>query len=380
MRVCFGTVVHHPEDARIMHRQIRALLDAGHEITYVAPFSDCNVTPDPRIRAVDVPRAAGRRRRRALGAARAALERGVEGADLLVVHDVELLLRLPRRRPATVWDVREDPRDLAADLAADARLPAGLFRSLPALVRRIESRAERRLHLVLAGESHRERFGGPHPVVPDTARVPRRPPLPPGHQSRVVHLGRISHSRGAAELVELARRLAPHGIRLDLIGPADGGTRPLLRDAQREGLLDWYGHVPDRHALRMAEGSIAGLSFRHDSPGRERPAPTKIIEYMSRGIPVVTTPVPAAAALVDRVRCGAVVPFGDVGAAVRAVLALRDDPSGAAATGARGRAEAALHHDWSAHAAAFVNLLEEWAGEPVTAGRELGSLEPWHAI
>lgn len=38
-----------------MHRQIRALLDAGHEITYVAPFTDCNVTPDPRIRAVDVP-------------------------------------------------------------------------------------------------------------------------------------------------------------------------------------------------------------------------------------------------------------------------------------------------------------------------------------
>ena len=62
MRVCVGTIVHHPEDARIMHRQIRSLLDAGHEITYVAPFTDCNVTPDPRIPAVDVPRAVGRRR------------------------------------------------------------------------------------------------------------------------------------------------------------------------------------------------------------------------------------------------------------------------------------------------------------------------------
>ena len=48
MRVCVATIVHHPEDARIMHRQIRALLDAGHEVTYVAPFTHYNVTPAPR--------------------------------------------------------------------------------------------------------------------------------------------------------------------------------------------------------------------------------------------------------------------------------------------------------------------------------------------
>ena len=67
MRVCVATVVHHPEDARIMHRQIRALLDAGHEVTYVAPFTHHNVTPIPRLTAVDVARGAG------LGRARQAL-------------------------------------------------------------------------------------------------------------------------------------------------------------------------------------------------------------------------------------------------------------------------------------------------------------------
>src|SRR3954453_1704350 len=105
MRVCVGTIVHHPEDARIMHWQIRSLLEAGHEITYVAPFTDCNVTPDPRIRPIDVPRAVGRRRRRALKAARKALKRGGGGAALLIVHDIDLLSRPPGSRPATVWDV-----------------------------------------------------------------------------------------------------------------------------------------------------------------------------------------------------------------------------------------------------------------------------------
>ncbi|MFF3440463.1 glycosyltransferase [Streptosporangium sp. NPDC002721] len=358
-----------------MHRQIRSLLDAGHEITYVAPFTDCNVTPDPGIRAVDVPRATAGRRRRALKAARGALKRGVEGADLLVVHDLELLLRLPRRRPATVWDVRGD---IGAAWGADLGLPGHLRRALPALVRRVEARAEHRLHLILAEDSYRERFSGPHPVVPNAAYVPSAPPVPPG-RNRVVHVGHLSEAGGVAELIETARLLLPYGIRLDLIGSADVRIRPLLRDAQREGLLDWYGYVPNRHALRMAEGAIAGLSLPRDAPG-PRPVPAKIIDYMSRGVPVVTTPLPAAASMVEGAACGVVVPFGDAPAVVRAVLGLREDPEGAAGMGARGHAEALARHNWPDHAGAFVGRLEEWAGKPVTSGLEIGVLEAWHAI
>ncbi|WP_440067507.1 glycosyltransferase [Streptosporangium sp. OZ121] len=361
-----------------MHRQIRSLLDAGHEITYVAPFTDCNVTPDPGIRAIDVPRATAGRRRRALKAARGALERGVEGADLLVVHDTELLFRLPRRRPVTVWDVRDDVGTAMGAWSTATGLPGHLRRALPALVRRVEARAEHRLHLILAEDSYRERFSGTHPVVPNAAYVPPVPPAPPG-RNRVVHVGHLSEAGGVAELVETARLLLPYGIRLDLIGSADVRIRPLLRDAQREGLLDWYGYVPNRHALRMAEGAIAGLSLPHDAPG-PRPVPAKIIDYMSRGVPVVTTPLPAAASMVESVGCGVVVPFGDAQAVVRAVLALRDDPEGAAATGARGHAEALAHHNWPDHAGAFVGRLEEWAGKPVTSGLEIGVLEAWHAI
>ncbi|MFD0467318.1 hypothetical protein ACFQ0B_02625 [Nonomuraea thailandensis] len=41
-----------------MHRQIRALLDAGHEVTYVAPFTYFNVTPAMGLTAIDVARQA----------------------------------------------------------------------------------------------------------------------------------------------------------------------------------------------------------------------------------------------------------------------------------------------------------------------------------
>ena len=40
MRVVVCTVVHHPADARIFYREIQALLDAGHDVTYIAPHEE----------------------------------------------------------------------------------------------------------------------------------------------------------------------------------------------------------------------------------------------------------------------------------------------------------------------------------------------------
>ncbi|MEV6150997.1 glycosyltransferase [Nonomuraea sp. NPDC052129] len=316
MRVCVATTVHHPEDARIMHRQIRALLDAGHEVTYVAPFTYYNVTPAMGVTAIDVPRNAG------YGRARAALRRGLKRADLLMVHDHRLLQALPFHHPPIVWDVREQ------------------------VTARQMARAERRHHVITSA------------VVPEATLVSAEPP-PPG-DTRVVHIGRLSAERGVSELIGLAERLVPHGIRMDLIGASDREIRPLLRDAQRVGLLDWFGYVPNRHALRMAEGALAGLALSAETGPR---TPTKILDYMGRGLPVITTP---HGSMAERVGCGLVVPL-DVDALVHAVLDLKEDPARRAALGARGHAEARLRHHWPDHAAEFVARMERWAGVSVPA-------------
>lgn len=139
MRVLVCTAVHNPADARILHRQIRALLDAGHDVTYIAPFRQCRVTPWPGLTVVDVPRATGRTRLRALRAAR-----------------------------------RE--------------------------------------------------------------------------------------------------------------------VRGQLGQAQAAGLVRWYGFVPNGEALKMVDGALAGLSLLHDEPNYRHSLPTKVVEYMAHGVPVITSP------------------------------------------------------------------------------------------
>ncbi len=402
MRVVVCTVVHHPADARIYFRQIRALLDAGHEVTYIAPHdhdrhperpvpsptaaaispapttgtipaapttvtipaAPTTVTIPAALTTVTIPRAVGRRRLGALRAARAAMAAHAPSADLLLVHDPELLLVLPprRKRPPTVWDVHEDT---VAALTTKAWLPAFLRPVAAGGVTFAERLAERRLHLILAEHGYNARFKRTHPVVPNTTYVPETaaPPAGPADPRRVVYVGHISPDRGSAEMVSLARLLAPHGISVELVGPADPQARAHIEAAG--DLVHWHGFVPNEQALKLAEGSLAGLSLLHDEANFHHSMPTKVVEYMARGIPVVTTPLPLAVDLVRNAECGFVVPYGDVAAAVDAVLTLDRDPDLRLKMGLRGHEAAKQSLGWPADARAFVTQLESWARKPV---------------
>ena len=262
MRVVVCTVVHHPADARILHRQIRALLDAGHQVTYIAPLGAGPVAAWPGLTLAEVPRAVGGARLGALRAARRQLARYAPGADVLLIHDPELLLVLPlvRRRPPTVWDVHEDT---AAALGTKAWLPAALRRVVASAVLRAERIAERHLHLILAETGYNARFRGTHPVVPNTTYVPE--------SARAVRRAGARRVRGAhlpgpggAEMVALARLVTPHGVTVELVGSADAAARAALEPAGAAGLLRWHGYVPNDEAMLITDGALAGLSLLQD--------------------------------------------------------------------------------------------------------------------
>jgi glycosyltransferase involved in cell wall biosynthesis len=365
VRVVVCTIVHHPADARIYHRQIRALLEAGHQVTYIAPVDSEDFSAEragPQLQVIAVPRAVGRNRLGALRAARRELARQAAGADLLLIHDPELLLALPPRRdrPPTVWDVHEDT---AAALRTKAWLPRPLRPAAAAAVHAAERLAERHLHLILAEQGYVPRFRRAHPVVPNTTYVPETA-APPDAAQRVVYLGHLSPDRGVGEMIELAGLLRPHGVTVELIGPADAQARAMIEPAQAQGLVRWPGFVPNDQAMGQVDGALAGLSLLRDEPNFRHSMPTKVVEYMARGVPVVTTPLPAAAELVTRYECGFVVPFGDPRAAADAVLQLAGDASLRAKMGARGHEAARRSHGWPADARAFVAQLEAWAKAP----------------
>ncbi|WP_309500702.1 glycosyltransferase [Streptomyces shenzhenensis] len=308
-----------------------------------------------------------------MGAARTLIaERGHE-ADVILLHDPELLLALPgtlrrwRRSgtgPVVVWDVHEDT---AAALAMKRWVPAPLRPPLRLGVRAAERLAERHLRLLLAEDAYQERFRRTHPVVPNFTTAPAQAPEPPDSE-RVVYVGHLSRARGALDLIETARHLGP-GLRVEVAGAADPDVRDALTAADRDGVLRWHGFLPNDRALALLPGALAGLSLLHDQPNYRHSRPTKVVEYMAHGVPVVTTPTPLAADMVEQHGCGLVVPYRDPRAAAAAIRRLSGDAILRHTAAQRGREAALTHFNWREKAAEFTGWLETWVREDAGAGR-----------
>jgi glycosyltransferase involved in cell wall biosynthesis len=359
LRVLVITVVHDPDDARIRYRQLSALLRAGASVTYAAPFSAYHREPPAGVTAINLPRAVGRQRLSAILAARRLLHREGPGYDVALLHDPELLLTVPgmttNGRPLVVWDVHEDT---AAALTMKGWLPNTLRPLAGIAVRAAERWAEKRCALLLAEEGYKSRFRRSHPVVPNSVIVPRESP-PPAGADRVVYIGRLTGPRGTLEMIELGRRLAPE-VTVELIGPTDPDVCGAVAEAHRRGWVRHHGFVPNREALALLSGALAGLALLHDESNYATSRPTKVMEYMAFGVPVVTTPNAASADLVRQYGSGVVVPFRDPAAAAEAVLSLRADPGRRQRLGNSGRAGAVRDLDWRADGQRFGELLRTW--------------------
>lgn len=360
MRVLVVTVVHNPRDARIRYRQIPALLEAGHEVTYIAPFEHFGAplpTEVPGLTGVSVPRAVGRSRLGALKAVRATVAAHAPAADIVLMHDPELVLAVAglRRLPPVVWDVHEDT---AAMMTLKPWLPRPLRPVAATAARLVERFAERRYHLLLADSSYRPLFQKNHPVVPNTTYVPTQVP-PPGTE-RAIYVGHLTRARGTEEMIAIGRRLRGT-VRIDLLGDADASVRPLVEKAHAEGSVVWHGFVPNDQALSMMDGALAGLSLLRNEPNYRNARTTKVVEYVARGVPPVSTPTIPAPDIANRHKAGLIVPFGDAEAAAEAILQLRSDTQLREELGKRAHQAALAEYAWPVHAREFVAHLERWA-------------------
>ena len=356
------TCVHHGDDARIVHREARSLLAAGHEVTLVSPPPASTANDPPGLRRVPIRQARGRRRMAAWRDARGAVRRSVADADVVLFHDPELVLVLARRRWGVpmVWDVHEDYLAHAGDALWMPRPLRPLLR-LP--VRLIEWWAHRRCHLLLAEEAYAERLGD-HPVVPNSTWVPEVPGAVGADQPpRLVYVGRISVDRGVDDLIALGAALQGRAV-VELVGNADAEVRARLQAAHDAGVVDWRGFLSNPEALARLEGALAGLSLLHGVPNYMVSRPTKVMEYMAYGLPVVSTPLPLAKEIIDASGAGAVVSFTDtVADAVAAVEHLIAEPAETSRLGAAGHAYALAHYSWQADSARFIAALEAIASD-----------------
>lgn len=147
----------------------------------------------------------------------------------------------------------------------------------------------------------------------------------------------------------------------------------LVQQARRLGVEDRFHlapYAPPEHVTHYFSSVTVGLSTLLHAPNHDVAVTNKFCEYLSAGVPVVTSDTPAQAELVEELGIGAVYPAGDVDgfvAAVRDVL----DRHGELAARIIGDPELRFRFSWRAQAATIRDIYTELLGDlPEDAWRD----------
>ncbi|HMJ73519.1 MAG TPA: glycosyltransferase family 4 protein [Solirubrobacterales bacterium] len=162
-----------------------------------------------------------------------------------------------------------------------------------------------------------------------------------GSSLRVLYAGTVGLAHGLGTLIDAAEEIQRGaGTDLGVTIAGDGAEAPALRARlARRGPsgVRMLGAVPaERIPSLYAESDVAVVMLR-DLPIFEGALPTKLLEAMAAGRPVLLAARGEAARLVEAESCGVVVPPEDPRALAAALTALAADPARRAAMGAAGR-------------------------------------------
>ncbi len=341
-RILHLTSVHRPRDVRIFHKEASAAAAAGARTWVGAPR-------EPISRA-----------RRPAAGWRLAREARRREADLYHVHDPELL-------PAAIWLARRTGRPVVYDaheyLGETVRTKRWLPRPLRVPVALVAERAERAAARRLAGvvtanEDLAARFAAAGARAVSVANSPWSrafpEPAPVPDAPVALYVGGLGPLRG----LDLMRAAFPlvnvPGARLVLAGPGDPGELPA--GAESVGPVD-HSRVP---AL-LAAARVAWVPLQPHG-NYDRAVPTKLVEAMAAGRPVVASDLGRMGALVRDAGCGLVVPPTDAEAHAAALARLLSDGDAAARMGGAGREAFVAGLGFEAEARALTSFYAEVLG------------------
>lgn len=171
--------------------------------------------------------------------------------------------------------------------------------------------------------------------------------------TRAVYLGSLDRMRQPEVMVDaaiLVRQRVPD-FELIVVGSAeDPADRTFLEDHVKntgsEQFVKLMGRMPQLDALRIAKSAQVGLSPIPRSPLFDVASPTKTVEYMALGIPVVGNDQPEQAQILNESQAGVCSPLTAQGFA-DGILYCLEDPGRAKEMGERGRRYANDRRDYA---------------------------------
>lgn len=143
--------------------------------------------------------------------------------------------------------------------------------------------------------------------LPDLSHL--APVSEPDATPRAVYIGDVRTTRGLRTMLDAV--VSAPAWTLDIVGPVAPADQAWLDEwmatSPAAGRVRLLGRLPPAEAWLLARGAWVGLSLLDDTPAFREAMPSKMYEYAAAGLPVVATPLPRVAAMLDESKAGVIV-------------------------------------------------------------------------
>jgi glycosyltransferase involved in cell wall biosynthesis len=197
--------------------------------------------------------------------------------------------------------------------------------------------------------------------------------LAPSARSEIVYTGPLNNVKDGVDVLLDAFALVKAAIPdcwLVLLGDDDRSRVDRARSHARslgvEDRVEFRGAVPRPELLAAVARATVLVLPRPDTEQNRSNMPTKLVEYLASGRPVVATTVGLTPAMVDNGSAAVLVAPGDAEALAKGLIGVLSDPDAAAAMGTRGRLRALSTYDFRQYSSMLHTLA---TGTPRKADR-----------
>ena len=364
------TTVHSVTDTRIFLKECQSLIKAGYNVSYLVPNTTSEIKQGVNVLGIQI-KAQSRLIKMAETVFKLYKEAKTLNSDVYHFHDPEmvfvgLLIKLSGKK--VIYDVHEDvPRQILSKLwiSKILRKPISFVFEI------IENFAAKKFDAIIAATpAIAERFKKYNnntvtvqnfPLSDELIKTNKDDSVTNFNDKQVIYVGGITTIRGIKEMVLAVEQVnQTENIKLILAGKFQPSTlqsdTERLPGWQRVNFLGMIDRVQVKDNLSKA---FAGLVLFHPEPNHINAQPNKLFEYMSAGVPVISSNFPLWKEIIEGNKCGLTVDPLSPEEIAEAIKYLAENKEEAKEMGRRGRKAVEKRYNWAVEESALLNLYKE---------------------